>query len=1066
VLECGHTRYDTLPNQSYVLDNFGEEEAMARIPEEELERLKSEVSLERLVAAKGVRLERRGSDLVGCCPFHEDKEPSLVVTPSKNLWHCLGACQAGGSVVDWVMRAEGVSFRHAVELLRCDLGLVAGPRIVRAGTVRKLPSPVETKAEDAELLRQVVGYYHATLKGSPEVLGYLERRGLRDSELVERFQLGYANRTLGLRLPQGNRQAGADIRGRLQRLGVIRESGHEHFNGSLVVPIVTPEGEVVEMYGRKVTRALRAGTPDHLYLPGPHRGVWNEQGLAGSGGEVIVCEALIDAMSVWVAGYRNVTAAYGVEGFTEEHLAAFSRHGIGRVLIAYDRDGAGDRAAVQLAVRLTGAGMDCFRVQFPQGMDANAFLVEDPERAQERFAAVIRKAVWLGKGKPPLGPGPAAGVRPAPSAEGPELRIRNAPGVPGPDLGVELLAGGDESEGGALEVRQAVPSPPSPPPLAASSEVPAASPVPAGPPPEVLAEMTDSEVTMRFGDRRWRVRGLERNLSYDLLRVNVLVAREESFHVDTLDLYSARARQVFLKQCSEELRVPEETVKKDLGKVLLRLEELAEERIREALEPKSKEVTLEEAERQEAMTLLRDPDLMERIVADLGRCGVVGEETNKLVGYLAAISRKLEQPLAVVVQSTSAAGKSALMEAVLRLVPEEDRVKYSAMTGQSLYYMAEQELAHKVLALVEEEGAERAAYALKLLQSEGELSIASTGKDPQTGRLVTQEYRVEGPVAIFLTTTAIDVDEELLNRCLVLSVDEDREQTRAIHARQRRRQTLAGLLEEVEQERIVRLHRNAQRLLRPVLVANPYAERLTFADERTRTRRDHMKYLTLIRTVALLHQYQREQKVAVQGGRRVTYIEVTPDDIAVANRLAHEVLGRSVDELPPQTRRLLTELEAMVAQRCAELEMERGDVRFSRKEVREWTGWGDTQLRVHLGRLTELEHLLVHRGGRGQSFVYELTWDGSGQDGRPHLNGLLDPAELLLGQGYDGNVAAAEGEVAGSSRPQRGVIAGGARAAITNSGRVQGNGHGSPLTSWEEAEIVSYRQQAVAAELG
>lgn len=87
---------------------------MARIPDSELDRLKREVSLERLVEAQGIPLARHGADLLGLCPFHEDREPSLVVSPKKNLWHCLGACQTGGSVIDWVMRSRGVSFRHAV----------------------------------------------------------------------------------------------------------------------------------------------------------------------------------------------------------------------------------------------------------------------------------------------------------------------------------------------------------------------------------------------------------------------------------------------------------------------------------------------------------------------------------------------------------------------------------------------------------------------------------------------------------------------------------------------------------------------------------------------------------------------------------------------------------------------------------------------------------------------------------------------------------------------------------------------------------------------------------------
>jgi len=182
---------------------------MARIPESELERLKREVSLERLAEPRGVKLERRGADLHGLCLFHEDREPSLV-TPEKNLWHCLGACQAGGTVIDWVMRAEGVSFRHAVELLRADLPSLAAPsssRPMKTSTVRKLPDLVD--ADDQALLRRVVDYYHATLKESPEALVYLEKRGLKDAELIDRFRLGFANRTLGYRLPAKNRAEGA-----------------------------------------------------------------------------------------------------------------------------------------------------------------------------------------------------------------------------------------------------------------------------------------------------------------------------------------------------------------------------------------------------------------------------------------------------------------------------------------------------------------------------------------------------------------------------------------------------------------------------------------------------------------------------------------------------------------------------------------------------------------------------------------------------------------------------------------------------------------------------------------
>ena len=223
---------------------------------------------------------------------------------------------------------------------------------------------------------------------------------------------------------------------------------------------------------------------------------------------------------------------------------------------------------------------------------------------------------------------------------------------------------------------------------------------------------------------------------------------------------------------------------------------LQAEQIRKALEPAKPEVHINEEARAEALALLRDPQLLDRILEDFNKCGLVGEEANKLIAYLAAVSRHLEAPLAVVVQSSSAAGKSSLMDAVLAFVPEEECIQYSAMTGQSLYYMGEMDLKHKVLAVVEEEGAWRSRACCCRAKARSPAPLP-TGKDPATGKLVTHQYRVvEGPVMIFLTTTAVDIEEELLNRFLALSVNEDREQTQAIHHLQREQQTLKGLLKQ------------------------------------------------------------------------------------------------------------------------------------------------------------------------------------------------------------------------------------------------------------------------------
>ena len=557
-------------------------------------------------------------------------------------------------------------------------------------------------------------------------------------------------------------------------------------------------------------------------------------------------------------------------------------------------------------------------------------------------------------------------------------------------------------------------------------------------PTEIDAEISEHEIIFSFGDRRWRVRGLARNTSYETLRINLLVSREvngaDCFHVDTLDLYGARHRAGYVAQAASELGLSKDSVKGDLARILLKLEALQEAQIEEALAPAENLYEMNEDEIAQGMELLQNPDILAQITRDAHGCGIVGEDGNLVTAYLACISRKLEKPLAILIQSTSAAGKSALMDAVLAFVPEEEQVAYAAMTGQALFYLGETALKRKVLAIAEEEGARDAGYALKLLQSQGNLSIASTGKDPVSGKLITQEYKVEGPMALMMTTTAIDLDEELKNRCLVLTVNEGQAQTRAIHERQRFEETLEGLLARKTKSNILAKHQNAQRLLRPLAVVNPYAQHLTFLSDKTRMRRDHRKYLGLIRAIALLHQHQRPiRSAAGPNGEPIEYVEATLADIEAAGNLANDVLGRTLDELAPQTRTLLGLLTDMVSGQCDKMSLKQSDYRFTRREVREHTGWGLTQLKVHLKRLEELEYLLPHLGGRGRAYVYELAYNSEGADGESFMMGLIDVENLRKKQGpkheYDKKKSGQMESKAGPSRPQVGGVSGGSRGA-------------------------------------
>lgn len=987
---------------------------MPLIPDDDLDKLKRSIDLAAVIRSRGVELKPQAGDLVGRCPFHADHDPSLRVTPAKGLWRCMAAaCGATGNVIQFVQKFDGVSFRHAYELLKNGAAFTGAPTCapVKKTTVPRLASPLAADADDQAALRQVLDYYHTRLADNPAALAYLKKRGI-GPETIATFRVGFVDRTLGLRLPNNQRKEGAALRARLTQLGLLREkTGHEHLRGRVVFPVVAESGEIGTVYGRAIDDG---GKHDrHLFLPGPQRGVFNPAALRSP--EIILTEGIIDALTFWGAGFRHVTTGYSAKALPDELLDALLTAQVQRVFIAFDRDEAGDKGAAEVAAQLGAHGVACFRVQFPHGLDANAYALQVTP-AEKSLAVLLRAASPLGDRRAAVASAQKSEVS-AVAAPSPVTASFSAPSSAASSVSAPSSLAAKAAPEAAARVpapEEKSPPPTRPQPLpepaakeeksaaltrpASSSASPSSPPVTSPSAPPVAVVKHDAEETiLALGDRVWSARGLAKNTGFESLKVTLRVACAERWHLDQIDLCVARQRAAFVEAAATETALTPDLLKRDLGHVFQKLEALQAARLLAEAAPRpAAEPALSAPERAAALALLRDPRLLDRILADFAACGVVGEETNKLVGYLAAVSRKLDQPLAIIVQSTSAAGKSALMEAVLAFVPPEERVKYSALTGQALYYLGgETSLKHKILAIVEEEGAEKASYALKLLQSEGELSIASTGKDPHTGRMVTQEYRVEGPVMIFLTTTAVDIDEELMNRCLVLTVDESREQTRRIHAQQRARYTLAGIRASEARAAVLALHRSAQRLLRPLRVFNPYADRLTFLDDKTRTRRDHTKYLQLIATIAVLHQHQREiREIDCGGGKTAPCVVATLADLAAANRLAHEVLGRCLDEMPPQTRRLLALIEREVAARCTAAKTERGDVRFTRRQVREATGWSNTQLHVHLARLVELEYLLPHRADHGQGFVYELVYDGGGKDGARFVSGLLDVAGL------------------------------------------------------------------------
>jgi len=430
------------------------------------------------------------------------------------------------------------------------------------------------------------------------------------------------------------------------------------------------------------------------------------------------------------------------------------------------------------------------------------------------------------------------------------------------------------------------------------------------------------------------------------LRATVKAERGAVFHVDTLDLYASRSRSEYAKRAAKLLTVEPAAVESALLALVVEAEK-ATAGDGAALEA-SPAASMTDAERADALALLERPDLLDQVARDVDALGYVGEDTNKRLLYLVAVSRKLDDPLSAIVLSQSGAGKSGITEVIEKLTPPEDVVLLTRLTPQSLYYVEPGFLDQKLVIIEERHGSAEADYSIRVLQSRKKLIAAAPIKDPQTGNLKTKVFTVEARAAFIEATTASTVNHENATRCFELNMDESADQTARIHERQRLMKTEAGLRLRQAAEVVQRRHWNAQRLLETLPVVIPYADKLTFPTAWMRTRRDHARFLNLIEVSAFLHQHQRERS---QGA-----IVAAVADYGVAYSLAAQVLTETLSDVKRPLLEAYEHIKAVALQ---------ADGSVSRREIREALALPDSTVRRWLAELVELEYLGISEGSKG-----------------------------------------------------------------------------------------------------
>jgi DNA primase len=453
----------------------------------------------------------------------------------------------------------------------------------------------------------------------------------------------------------------------------------------------------------------------------------------------------------------------------------------------------------------------------------------------------------------------------------------------------------------------------------------------------------------------------------DRLRVTVKISRvdtQDPLHSirHTLDLYNADYLEKFIAMAASRLETGTTVLNRAIAQLIDEIERYRLTRIESMKEQKPRRKELSEEQKRKAITYLQSPNLMERTGEDLGKTGVIGEETNRLLMYLVFTSRLRDQPLHIISLGSSGTGKTYLQEKLAEMIPEHDKLEITILSENAFYYFEQTELRHKLVLIEDMDGAENVLYPLRELQSKKRISKTIPIKDSK-GNLKTITLKVEGPICLAGTTTRERLYEDNANRSILIYIDGSPEHRELVMDYQRR--LSAGKIDSSRERQLKETFRNMQMVLHTISVRNPYAELLKIPEYVFKPLRTNSHYLAFIETVTFYHQYQRDVKTDPSTGER--YIETTPEDIRWANLLLKDVLLAKSDELPRQVREFFEGIKYHV--KITQKES------FYAKEIRQKLRLNPMTVNRYLRELETRGYIRKVGGNRKSGFEYEvLNW--------------------------------------------------------------------------------------------
>ena len=431
-----------------------------------------------------------------------------------------------------------------------------------------------------------------------------------------------------------------------------------------------------------------------------------------------------------------------------------------------------------------------------------------------------------------------------------------------------------------------------------------------------------------------------------------------------LDLYEDRQIERTARHIGDRLDLRADLVELDLHALTDELEIYRKEIQTESGKNKEKVEPASAEEMESYLKFWKGKDLMSSIDKILDQYGIIGEYENRKLGFCIASSSQMLEPLHGLIQGSSGSGKTHLLTKLCDLIPEETYIGITRATDNSFYNYGKYDLKNKLISIEDKDSmSEDANLAFRELQSKGKVSLSTTGQD-EKGHNQAYVKTVYGPIASLACTTKGELYLDDMNRCFLLAVDESEAQTKRILVHQK--SAAAGQTGDRNKELIQNFMQGALRALETYEVVIPQATEISLPETVKDKRRLNSLYLSLVKQITLLHQYQRSKNEAGQ-------LVATKQDLTIANEIMFEAIVLKVDDLHGSLRSFYEKLKAYL-KKVGGAQAERYG--FKQREIRQSLRLGKTTISDNVRVLVEMEYIKITGGSDRRGLQYEISyWD-------------------------------------------------------------------------------------------